>query len=256
MKLVRFFWRQEIHWGVLEDNQIYAISGSVYGEYQKEDALCRLGDVKLLAPAEPSIMVCIGVNYRKATDASGDTVREERAVPRCFFKPVSTLMNPFDGVRYPAASDDPHAEVELCVVIKRRAKNVPKEKASEYILGYTCGNELGALDFIRQDKNVTRGRGFDTSGPLGPHLITDLDTANLKLTGRINGEEKQVGSTAGMIFSVAELIEHITSFMTLQPGDVVWSGTPPSRTPVKVGDIIEAEIEGIGILRNEVLASR
>lgn len=253
MKLVRFFWRQESHWGVLEGDQIFAISGSVFGEFQKDEPLCRLDDVKLLAPAEPSIMVCIGVNYRKATNASGGTVTEEREVPRCFFKPINTLLNPFDGVRYPAASEDPHAEVELCAVIKRRAKNVPKEKASEYILGYTCGNELGALDFVRQDKNVTRGRGFDTSGPLGPCIVTDLDPNNLKLTGRINGEVRQEGTTADMIFNVAELIAHITSFMTLQPGDVVWSGTPPSRTPVKVGDVIEAEIEGIGTLQNKIL---
>ena len=256
MKLVRFFWRQETHWGVLEDDQIFAISGSVYGEFQKGDVIGRLDDVKLLAPAEPSIMVCIGVNYRKATNASGDTVTDERPVPRCFFKPINTLMNPFEGVRYPAATDEPYAEVELCAVIKRHAKDVPKEKASDYILGYTVGNELGALDFIRQDKNVTRGRGFDTSCPIGPWIVTDLDPANIKLTGRINGEVKQEGTTADMIFNVSELVAHITSFMTLQPGDVVWSGTPPSRTPVKPGDVIEAEIEGIGVLRNEVLTPR
>ena len=254
MKLVRFFWRQEIHWGILEDDRIFAISGSVFGEFQKEGALCYLDDVKLLAPAEPSIMVCVGINYRKATNASGSTVTEAGEVPRCFYKPINTLVNPFDGLRYPAASNDPHAEVELCAVIKRRAKNVPKEKASEYILGYTCGNELGAMDLVRQDKNVTRGKGFDTSGPLGPCIVTNLDPANLKITGRINGEVKQEGTSADMIFSVAELIAHITSFITLMPGDVVWSGTPPSRFPVKVGDVIEAEIEGIGILQNTVLA--
>jgi len=253
MKLVRFFWRQKIHWGILEDDKIFEIIGNVYKEFHKSDSFCGLGDVKLLAPAEPSIMVCIGVNYRKATGATGEIVTEDREVPRCFFKPINTLLNPFEGVRYPAASDDPHAEVELCAVIKRRAKNIPKEKITEYILGFTCGNELGALDFVRQDKNVTRARGFDTSGPLGPCLVTDIDPANLKLIGRVNGEVRQEGTTADMIFDMGELIEHITSFMTLQPGDVVWSGTPPTRIPVKVGDILEAEIEKIGILRNEIL---
>ena len=254
MKLVRFFWRQEIHWGVLEEDQIFSISGSVYGEFQKGDALCRLDDVKILAPAEPAIMVCVGINYQKATNAEGTTVVEKREAPRFFFKPASTLSNPMDGVRYPAASEDPHLEAELCVVIKRSAKNVSKEDVKDYVLGYTCGNELGALDFARQDKNVTRARGFDTSGPLGPWLVIDLDTSNLSIKSRVNGEARQDANTSMMLFDVYEIIEHITSFMTLQPGDVVWTGTPSGRSPVKVGDIIEVEIDGIGVLRNEVLA--
>ncbi len=256
MKLARFFWREKTRWGVLEDDWIFSISGSVYGDFQKEDELCTLEDVKLLAPAEPSIMVCVGINYWKATNASGDTVEAKRDAPRFFFKPPTTLSNHLDGVRYPAASQDPHCEVELCTVIKRRARNVSRENAADYILGYTCGNELGALDFAREDKNVTRARGFDTSGPIGPHLVTGLDTANLRLTSRINGEVEQDGTTADMIYDVSEIIQRVTAFITLQPGDVVWTGTPPVRSPVKTGDTLEVEIEGIGVLRNEVLAPR
>jgi 2-keto-4-pentenoate hydratase/2-oxohepta-3-ene-1,7-dioic acid hydratase in catechol pathway len=253
MKLVRFRWQDDDSWGVLEDDRIFSITGDIYGEFQKGEELCSLDDVSLLAPAEPAIMVCVGINYQKATNAEGSTVVERREAPRFFFKPASTLSNPFAGVSYPAAAEDPHLEVELCAVIKRNAKNVSKEDAKDYILGFTCGNELGALDFARQDKNVTRARGFDTSGPLGPHLVTDLDTSNLSLMSRVNGETKQDANTSMMLFDVFEIIEHITAFMTLRPGDVVWTGTPPGRSPVKVGDAIEVEIEGIGILRNEVL---
>ena len=128
--------------------------------------------------------------------------------------------------------------MELCAVIKRRAKDVSVDDALSYVLGYTCGNELGAMDFIREDKNVTRGRGFDTSGPIGPYLVTDLDTSNLRLQSRVNGEIRQDSNTNQMLFNVAELVHHITAFMTLQPGDVVWTGTPPGRAPVRVGDVV------------------
>lgn len=253
MKLARFRWRNENRWGVLEDDRIFSISGDVYGEFRKGGELCSLQDVKLLAPAEPAIMVCVGINYRAATNATGDVVEEKRVRPRFFFKPPTALSNPLDGVRYPADSQDPHLEAELCAVIKRRAKDVSVDDALNHVLGYTCGNELGAMDFIREDKNLTRGRGFDTSGPIGPYLVTDLDTSNLGIRSRVNGETKQDSNTNQLLFNVAELIHHITAFMTLQPGDVIWTGTPPGRSPVKVGDVMEVEIEGIGILRNEVM---
>ena len=253
MKLIRFSFRGNESWGILENDSVFSLEGSVYDNFRKGEEVCELNDVKLLVPAEPKIMVCVGVNFKNATNADGDTVTVERSCPKCFFKPASTLSNPFSGVTYPVNAKDPHLEVELCVVIKKKAKNLSIDEVSDYILGYTCGNELGAMDYIREDNNVTRGRGFDTSGPLGPHLVTELDTSNLALTSRVNGEVVQEGNTDMMIFNPLEVVQHVTSFITLQPGDVVWTGTPQGRSPVKIGDKMEVEVEGIGILENEVL---
>ena len=255
MKILRFQWQGKIYWGILEEkDKIFTLDGNIYADFKKGKELCRLEDVKLLAPAEPSIMVACGMNYRARFKES--KWREEPEEPTIFFKPPTAVIGPLEGVVFPAIAKEMRYEGELCVIMKKRARNVAEKNAMSYVLGYTCGNELGAMDLMKKDRWMTRAKGFDTSGPLGPFLVTDLDPHNVAIKSRLNGETKQDSNTNLMIFRVGKLISYISAFMTLRPGDVIWMGTPEGNCNVKVGDIMEVEIEGIGILKNEVVAPR
>lgn len=254
MKILRFHWQGATIWGILEEpDRIFALEGDIYGTFQKGRALCRLPEVKLLAPAEPTIMVACGMNYPARFKERGWA--EQPQEPIIFFKPATAVVGPLDDVVFPAMAKEMRYEGELCVIMKRQARNVAEKDAMSYILGYTCGNELGAMDLMKKDRWMTRAKGFDSSGPLGPFLVTDLDPHNLAIRSRINGETKQDGHTSRMIFRVEKLVSYISAFMTLRPGDVIWTGTPEGNCNVKTGDIMEVEIEGIGILRNKVTAA-
>lgn len=252
MKIVRFLWQDKVNWGILEGEMIFSLIGDLYSDFAKSKELCPLSDVKLLAPVEPSIMVACGLNYMDHIREMGSTVPQE---PALFFKPVNTVIGPEDDIVYPAVAEDLRCEAELCFVMKREAKNVSQEEAMGYTLGYTCGNDLTVADLKEKNRRLTRAKAFDASGPLGPFLVAGLDPRNLAIRSRVNGEIKQDSSTNLLVFSVERLISHISAFMTLRPGDVVWTGTPKGGScPVKIGDVIEVEIEGIGILKNKVLA--
>ena len=254
MKIARFQWQGKVNWGIVEEDTVFTLVGDLYGDFDRNKELCRLQDVKLLAPAEPSIMVACGRNYVEHIREMGSTIPEE---PALFFKPATTLIGPEDEIVHPAISQDLRCEAELCFVIKRHAKDVTEEEAMDYILGYTCGNDLGAIDLFKKDERHTRSKAFDTAGPLGPFLVTGLDPHNLAIKSRVNGKTKQDSNTGLMIFSVQRLISHISAFMTLRPGDVIWTGTPKGGAcPVKVGDVIEVEVEGIGILKNKVVVAK
>jgi len=252
MKIARFQWQGKVTWGIVEGEDIYSLKGDIYGEFEKGARLCQLGDVKLLAPVEPSITIACGMNYMDHIKELGWEVPKE---PALFFKPKHTIIGPEDDVIYPKISQNLCYEGELCFVIKRRAKDVPEEKALDYVLGYTCGNDFTAPDISEKDGRLTRSKGFDTSGALGPFLVTGLDSHNLKIRSRFNNKPQQDSNTSQLVYKVEKLISYISAFMTLQPGDVVWTGTPGGGLcPVKVGDVIEVEIEGIGVLRNRVVA--
>lgn len=254
MKIVRFQWQGKVRWGILEDDTIFALNGDLYGDFEKGEEVCKLRDVRLLAPVEPSIMVACGRNYMDHIKEMGWAVPQE---PSLFFKPANTVVGPEEDIVYPAVSRDLRYEAELCLVMKRRAKNVAEEEALDYVLGYTCGNDVTAIDLFEKEGLLARAKGFDTAGPLGPVLAIGLDPHNLAIKGRVNGVTKQDSNTSLMIFSVEKLISHISAFMTLRPGDVVWTGTPGGGAcPIKVGDVIEVEIEGIGVLRNKVVAPK
>ena len=252
MRIVRFRWQDRVRWGIVEDGTVFSLDGDLYGEFKKGKELCRLGDVKLLAPAEPSIMVACGRNYMGTIGQLGVDIPQE---PALFFKPAITVADPGADIVYPPVSRDLRYEAELCCVIKQEVKNVPEDKALDYVLGYTCGDDFTLMDLFEKDGRLTRAKGFDTSGALGPWLVTGLDPHHLGIKGRVNGETKQDGNTSQMMFPVERIISHISAFMTLRPGDVVFTGTPEGgHCPVKVGDMIEVEIEGIGILKNQVVA--
>jgi len=254
MKIIRFQWQGKVNWGIVEDDTIFALDGDLYGDFEKGKEMCQLPEVRLLAPVEPGITVACGMNYMDHIKELGWPVPEE---PVLFFKPVNTVIGPEDDIIYPAMAQDLRYEAELCCVIKRQAKNVAEGEALDYVLGYTCGNDVTAMDLTEKDGRLTRSKGFDTSGPLGPFLVTGLDPHNLAIKGRVNGVTKQDSNTGLMLFGVKKLISYISAFMTLRPGDVVWTGTPGGGAcPVKVGDVIEVEIEGIGILKNKLVAPK
>lgn len=207
-----------------------------------------LDEVKLLAPVTPSKVVCVGRNYREHAAELGNKMPDE---PLLFLKAPSAVIASGDPIELPRASQQVEHEGELGVVIGKTARNVVDDPLS-YVAGYTCVNDVTARDLQRKDVQFTRGKSFDTFCPAGPWVITDLDPANVTVTTRLNGEVKQHGNTADMAFDVAFLIRYISAIMTLYPGDLIATGTPAGVSRMKHGDVVEVEVSGVGILRNQV----
>jgi len=211
-----------------------------------------LVDVRLLAPVIPrSKVVCIGRNYVAHAEELGHDVPEE---PLVFLKPNTSVVGPGDPIVYPRQSTNVHFEGELGIVIGRICRDVPPERVSDVIYGYTVGNDVTARDLQETDDQWARAKGFDSFCPLGPWIETDLDPSGLSVRTELNGELKQDGTTALMIFDVPTVVSYITSFMTLLPGDVVLTGTPAGVGPMQVGDDVSVTVEGIGTLTNKVVS--
>jgi 2-keto-4-pentenoate hydratase/2-oxohepta-3-ene-1,7-dioic acid hydratase in catechol pathway len=197
----------------------------------------------------PTKIVAVGRNYAAHAKELGHEVPTE---PLIFLKPVSSIVGDGDDVVYPPQTRNLHHEAELAVVIGRRCHRVGEAEALEYVAGYTCANDITARDLQETDAQWTRAKGFDTFCPLGPRVVADLDPGRATVTMRVNGEVRQQGSTDDMLFPVPELVSYISGIMTLEPGDVILTGTPPGVGAVQRGDTMEVEIKGIGILRNRV----
>ncbi len=251
MKLIRFLKNDQPCYGLIEGEDVYAVEGSIFGQFRQAEKVAALTEVRLLAPCQPTKILAVGLNYRKHAAEAGMDVPPE---PLVFSKPTSSVIGPLDPIVYPILSQHVDYEGELAVVIGQRARNVPPEKAHDFILGYTCANDVTARDLQKRDNQWTRAKGFDTFSPLGPCIVTGLDPARLNIQTRVNGETRQDGSTADMVSGVAELISYISQVMTLEPGDVILTGTPSGVGPLQPGDVVEVEIEGIGILRNPVVS--
>lgn len=251
LKLIRFLKDDQPCYGLIEGEAVYAVEGSVFGEFRQGEEVAALNEVSFLAPCRPTKIVAVGLNCRSHAAESGHDVPPE---PLLFFKPPSAVVGPLEPIVYPLLSRQVDYEGELAVVIGQRARNVSPEKAHDFILGCTCGNDVTARDLQRRDDQWTRAKGFDTFCPLGPCIVTDLDAGHLAIQTRVNGEIRQSATTADMIFSVAELIATISQVMTLEPGDVVLTGTPAGVGPLQPGDVVEVEIKGIGTLRNPVVS--
>ena len=266
MRIARFTAGDEPAYGVItgeldelgqpeEDAVVVTLAGDpLYVGVKLLDQEHRLADVRLLAPVLPrSKVVGIGRNYRAHAAEMGSDVPDE---PLFFIKPNTSVVGPGDPVVYPAQTQDLHYEGELAVVIGRICRDVPPEKATDVIHGYTIGNDVTARDLQRSDVQFTRAKGFDTFCPLGPWIETDLDPNDFSEGRRVqtflNGDVVQDGTTADMVFDVPTLIERISSVMTLLPGDVILTGTPEGVGPMQVGDEIEVGIEGLGTLTNTV----
>lgn len=251
MRFAHFVSQKAKMWGVVEGKLIRVLQGSPFGEWRATEDMVSLKDVTLLAPCNPSKIVCVGLNYRDHAKELGMMLPQ---IPVIFLKPPSAVIGHGQKIVYPSSSRQVEYEAELAVVIKKTIRNVPAEHVGPYILGFTCANDVTARDLQREDGQWTRAKSFDTFCPLGPFLAVDLkpDCLTIKLT--VNGEIRQNSSTGEMIFPVAKLVSFISSVMTLYPGDVVMTGTPPGVGPLRVGDVVSVEIEGIGILTNEVVA--
>jgi 2-keto-4-pentenoate hydratase/2-oxohepta-3-ene-1,7-dioic acid hydratase in catechol pathway len=236
-------------WGDLEHGKLFELSSMMGPRTGKIQAP---SDAVLLAPCEPTKIVCVGKNYAKHIKEMGGNDKDLPKEPGIFLKGVNALSNPGDPIPYPSWTNELHYEGELAVVIARQMKNVPEHEALQYVLGYTCACDVTARDKQKSDLQWTRGKASDNFCPVGPWLETDLDTSHLSVQTKINGELRQDGNTEDLIFSVPFILSYVSSFMTLEPGDVVLTGTPDGVGPLKMGDTVEIMVEGIGTLTNIV----
>lgn len=253
MRIVRYRGAEGPAWGVLsDDDRVRAASGSPFVDLVPADEVIgELGSVELLAPATPSKVICVGRNYR---EHAAEFDNEVPAEPLLFMKPPSSVIGPGAAVHYPSLSRRVDPEAELVLVVGREAHRVKAADAMAYVGGYTGGNDVTARDIQKSDGQWTRGKGFDTFCPIGPWIVTDLDPADLRVTCTVDGELRQDGRTRDLIFPVPYLIEYISRFTRLLPGDLIMTGTPAGVGPIEVGSTVTVEVEGIGPLTNPVLA--
>ena len=250
MRLIRYQTAPgSARFGWVFEDRVGPVEGSIFGEFARAEASDELASVHLLPPVLPSKIICVGRNYVAHAKEHDAEVPE---VPLLFLKPPSTLIGPGDAIQMPPQSQQVEHEAELAVVIGRRGRWIPPDQALEHVLGYTIGNDVTARDLQRRDGQWTRSKGFDTFCPLGPWVSTDVDPADVVVMCKVNGQVRQMSSTRELRFSVPQLIAFITSVMTLEPGDVILTGTPAGVGPLNAGDQVEVEIEGIGTLVNTV----
>jgi len=239
MRIVRFSYKGQEGWGIYQQDKIKTLCRTI--DFKK---------VKLLAPATPSKIVLVGLNYR-------DHARELRMPipkePIIFLKPATSIIGPDDKIIYPKGIKRLDYEGELALVIKKQGRNIAESRAGEYILGYTCLNDVTARDIQKKDGQWTRAKSFDTFCPIGPWIETELKADNLKIKTCLNDKVRQDSSTANFIFTIPRLVAFISRVMTLLPGDIISSGTPAGVGPMHPEDIIEVVIEGIGSLKNRVI---
>jgi len=249
MRLVRVLSQRQVFYGIFAGSDIELLRGEPFERLERKFVSVTANKVTFLPPVAPSKVVAVGLNY---LDHARELSMELPTEPILFLKPPSSVIGPGAAIVYPASSREVHHEAELAVVIGKRARNVAVGRAFEHVLGYTCANDVTARDLQRRDGQWGRAKSFDTFCPLGPYIETELEPDSLAIKARVNGQTRQDSSTAQMIFPVAKLISFISEVMTLEPGDVILTGTPPGVGEVHVGDDVEVEIGGIGVLRNSV----
>jgi 2-keto-4-pentenoate hydratase/2-oxohepta-3-ene-1,7-dioic acid hydratase in catechol pathway len=237
-------------YGILDGDTVRELSGDLFQSPAPTGKTLRRSEVTLLAPVVPSKVIAVGLNYKSHI---GETPAAK--YPGLFAKMPTSIVGPEANIVIPPGAANVHFEGELVVIIGRRAKNVSVADAPRYIFGVTAGNDVSERDWQRADLQWFRAKAADTFGPLGPVLVTGANYGDLLLQTRLNGEVVQSQRTKDLIFDVPTIVSYISQFMTLEPGDVIYTGTPGSTKAMKAGDIVEIEIEGIGVLRNRVVAS-
>ncbi|HEX8147287.1 MAG TPA: fumarylacetoacetate hydrolase family protein [Pyrinomonadaceae bacterium] len=259
MKICRFTdpETQRPAFGVIEGEEVYRLEGELSAgnlSLERSEPSIRLSDAQLLPPVAPSKIVCVGRNYREHAAELGNPMPEE---PLLFLKAPSAIVGDGDWIELPESSQRVEHEGELAVVIGRRCRRLSAdEDPLAYVLGYTCLNDVTARDLQRKDVQFTRGKSFDTFCPVGPYIVTGLDPSDLKVETRVNGQVRQSGRTGALAFPVTHLLRYISHAMTLEPGDLVATGTPAGVGPLLDGDVCEVSVEGVGTLRNHVRAAR
>jgi 2-keto-4-pentenoate hydratase/2-oxohepta-3-ene-1,7-dioic acid hydratase in catechol pathway len=237
-------------YGLVEGDGLRPLSAAPWAGGLADGPAVPLGEVQLLAPVEPSKIVCVGKNYEAHAKELGSEVPK---VPLLFLKPPTAVIGPQEAIRRPAASQEVHHEAELGVVIGRTLSGASPVEARLGIFGYTCVNDVTARDIQREEKHFTRSKSFDTFCPVGPVVETALDPLDVSVLCRVNGAERQRGSSRDMVVDPYALVAFISSVMTLLPGDLVSTGTPEGVGRLERGDWVEIEVSGIGVLRNPVV---
>jgi len=252
MKIYRYEHKGGIRWGALRGDALVPLAGSIFEAPVEAGEPIPIGEVRILAPVAPSKIVAVGRNYKDHAAEMGNPLPVE---PLLFLKPSTAVIGPREPILYPSASSRVDYEGELAVVIRKTARNLSDEAdAADFILGCTCLNDVTARDLQEKDKQFTRAKSFDTFAPMGPCLATGLDPADLEIKTFLNGRLCQSSRTRHLIFPVPFLVRFISRIMTLLPGDVITTGTPAGVGPMRPGDRIDIQIEGIGTLSNEVKA--
>ena len=251
MKIYRFRYRKKILYGVLKEEFLFPIKGSVFGDFRIEDSPVPISEVFILPPVEPTKIVAVGANYRDHAQEMGRPLPEE---PLLFLKPSSAIIGTRDIIVYPTMSLQVDYEGELAVVIKKKARLLADDDpVEEHILGYTCFNDITARDLQAKDVQFTRAKSFDTFAACGPCIATDVDPSALHVKTFLNGKLRQSGNTRNLIFTIPFLVRFISRIMTLYPGDIISTGTPAGVGPMQPGDRVDVQIEGIGTLSNQVM---
>ena len=238
-------------YGILDGDTVREIQGGLFGDRTPTGVTHKLSDVKLLAPCEPGKILAVGLNYKSHLGG-----RPQPAHPEIFYKPVTALQDPEEPIVIPSEATDVHYEGELVVVIGKRARNVSREEAASAIFGVTAGNDVSERNWQHgqgKDLQWWRAKGCDTFAPLGPVIVTGVDYSNLQLETRLNGETVQKQTTGDLIFDCPAIVSRISGWVTLLPGDIIYTGTPGSTRKMSPGDVVEVELENVGTLRNPVV---
>lgn len=250
-RFVRFRAEGGVSYGIVEGDHVRKLSGTPFGDWQKTDTTYALEGIRILVPTRPSKVIALAGNY---TDHLGDTPPPE--IPEPFYKLPSCLQRHGGRIVLPKTTKDIHYEAELVVVIGKRAKDVSVEEALDHVLGVTCGHDVSARIWQDNDVQWWRAKASDTFGPCGPYIASGLDYQNLDMELRVNGETRQKTNTQNQIHSIAEAVSFISRHVTLRSGDLIFTGTPGKTRPLHAGDVVEVEVEGVGVLRNRVVGEK
>ena len=250
MRYIRYLTKnEEINYGWIKDNKVGRINGDIFGDFRREKASIPIEEIKLLAPISPGKIICLGRNYIEHAKEHGAEVPE---IPLIFLKPPSAVIGPGEMIILPPQSTQVEHEAELGVVIGKKGRWISIENTQKHIFGFTIANDVTARDLQRRDVQWTRGKSFDTFCPLGPWIETDFFFSDALISCKVNDELRQMASTKEMVFSIPQIISFISSIMTLDPGDLILTGTPAGVAPLEKNDQIEITVEGIGTLTNQV----
>jgi 2-keto-4-pentenoate hydratase/2-oxohepta-3-ene-1,7-dioic acid hydratase in catechol pathway len=250
LRLIRYQTKtQSPCFGWVYEEKVGPLDGDIFGEFRRQEATLPFEAVRLLPPVQPSKIICVGRNYVAHAKEHDADVPE---VPLLFLKPPSSLIGAENMIYLPPQSRQVEHEAELAVIIGRRGRWIQPSDALNYIFGYTIANDVTARDLQRSDGQWTRGKSFDTFCPIGPWIDTEFDATDVMITCHVNGEMRQMASTRDMVFHVNQLIAFSSSIMTLEPGDIILTGTPAGVGPLQTGDLVEVSIEGLGKLTNRV----